>query len=310
MALYTERHGMRAPIEKTYSISLKSYSLLYDCCAKYYENLAWKYQDECPDGLGICGFSFNAFNEDMEFEIPTLFRRDGRIDKPRSIENIFSVEPDVDEYDQYALFDLIEFVAQNVRDITYRNFHRYYGHDDLSFGDTNAIAGKFLEEINSIFRKTGLLYQLTENLEIERTEEASVLSEKMLDDIDDITESGVRELLIIALQKHKSPYPNDQKDAVEKIWDAFERLKSYYATSQKEKASSIDKFLTDMSGGEEYFKHLFDTEFKALTNDIGNACHIRHSEVWQVDITDMRHYDYFFNRCLSMIALAIQYLKP
>jgi len=246
----------------------------------------------------------------MEFEIPTLFRRDGRIAKPYSTVNIFNDEAEDDEYDQYALFDLIEFVAQNIRDITHRNYHRYYGHEDLSFGETNATAGKFLEEINSIFKKTGLLYQLTENLEIERTEETSVLTEKMLEEIDAVTEPGIRELLIIALQKHKSPHPNDQKDAVEKIWDAFERLKSYYAANQREKASSIDKIVTDMSGGEEYFKQLFDTEFRTLTNDIGNACHIRHSEVWQVDITDMRHYDYFFNRCLSMIALAIQYLEP
>ena len=307
MALYTERHGMRAPIEKTYSISLKSYSLLYDCCAKYYENLAWKYQDECPDGLGICGFSFSAFNEDMEFEIPTLFRRDGQIDKPRSIENIFNDEPDVDEYDQYALFDLIEFVAQNVRDITYRNFHRFYGHEDLSFGETNAIAGKFLEEINSIFRKTGLLYQLTENLEVERIEETSVLSEKMLDDIENIAESGVRELLIIALQKHKSPHPNDQKDAVEKIWDALERLKTYY--TDKDKKGSVEQIVKDMANEQTDFINLFNSEFRSLT-DIGNNFRIRHHETSKIDITDMRHYDYFFNRCLSMIALAIQYLKP
>lgn len=310
MALYTERHGMRVSIEKTYSISLKSYSLLYDCCAKYYENLAWKYQEECPDDLGICGFNFYAFNEDMEFEIPTLFRRDGRIDKPHSIENIFNDKPDVDEYDQYALFDLIEFVAQNVRDITYRNYHRYYGHEDISFGDTNAIAGKFLEEINSIFKKTGLLYILTENLEIERIEETAVLSETIEASISEIKEPGLKELLVIATQKHKSPYPEEQKEAVEKLWDAFERLKSYYATKKEEKRQSIETLVTDISGGEEYFKQLFDKEIRTLTEDIGNSCHIRHSEVWQVDITDIRHYDYFYNRCLSLIALAIQYLRP
>ena len=56
------------------------------------------------------------------------------------------------------------------------------------------------------------------------------------------------------------------------------------------------------------FVKLFDTEFKALT-DIGNSFRIRHHETDRTDITDIRYYDYFFNRCLSLIALAIQYLE-
>ena len=136
------------------------------------------------------------------------------------------------------------------------------------------------------------------------------IKDKIETEVATITEPGLKELLFTAIQKHKSPYPEDQKDAVEKIWDAFERLKSYYATKKEEKRQSIDTIVTDISGGEEYFKQLFDKEIRTLTEDIGNACHIRHSEVWQVDITDIRHYDYFYNRCLSLIALAIQYLRP
>lgn len=49
-------------------------------------------------------------------------------------------------------------------------------------------------------------------------------------------------------------------------------------------------------------------EFKMLT-DIGNKYRIRHHETDRIDITDVRYYDYFFNRCLSLIALAIQYLR-
>ena len=153
MGLYTERHGMRTPIKKTDSISIKAYSLLYDCCTRYFEHLAWKYPEECPDGNGCCGLDLEKFNSDMEFEIPTLFRKDGFIDKPRSIKNIFEDEPINDEFDQYALLDLIEFVAQNVRDITRRSYHSFFRHNDLSFGTTNAIAGKFVDEINDIFHR-------------------------------------------------------------------------------------------------------------------------------------------------------------
>lgn len=306
MSLYTERHNMRTPVTKTYKISIKAYSLLYDCCSRYFEHLAWKYTDECPDGYGCCGFNFYQFSEDMEFEIPTLFRRDGVIDKPRSTKNVFDDEPKSDEYDQYALIDLIEFVAQNIRDITRRNHHSYYRHDDLSFGSTNSIAEQFIEEINAIFDKTGLLYCLSTDLEVERVEETAVLSDEIEANISAITEPGLKELLVTAARKHKSPYPDDQKDAVEKIWDALERLKTYY-TSMDKKASAT-KIVSDIANGQAEYIDLFNAEFKALT-DIGNNFRIRHHETNKIDITDIRHYDYFFNRCLSLISTAILYLK-
>ena len=39
MVYYTERNGMRKPIERTYDISTDKYALLLDCCEKYYNNL-------------------------------------------------------------------------------------------------------------------------------------------------------------------------------------------------------------------------------------------------------------------------------
>lgn len=62
-----------------------------------------------------------------------------------------------------------------------------------------------------------------------------------------------------------------------------------------------------MAGGKTEYITMFDAEFIELTK-IGNNFRIRHHETNKIDITDVRHYDYFFNRCLSMIALAIQYL--
>ena len=297
---------MRSPIEKTYTISIKAYSLLYDCCERYFEYIAWKYPAQCPDGLGCCGLDFFKFSEDMEFEIPTLFRRDGVIDKPRTTKRVFDDTPKDDEYNQYALFDLIEFVTQNMKDITRRIPHSYYRHEDLSFGNTNGIAESFIKDINAIFEKVGLLYCLTTNLEIERIEETAVLSEEIVSNISAIKETGLKELLITAIQKHKSPYPADQKDAVEKIWDALERLKTYYTTLDKK--ASVTQIVNDIASGQTSYIDLFNLEFKALT-DIGNNYRIRHHETNKIDITDIRHYDYFFNRCLSLIGTAIQYLK-
>lgn len=67
------------------------------------------------------------------------------------------------------------------------------------------------------------------------------------------------------------------------------------------------KIGNDMANGNDDFADLFNNEFKVLT-DIGNKYCIQHHKADRINITDVRYYDYFFNHCLSLIALAIQYL--
>lgn len=63
-----------------------------------------------------------------------------------------------------------------------------------------------------------------------------------------------------------------------------------------------------MSASQPAFIDLFTKEFKALT-EIGNSFTIRHHETNKIEIPDLNYYDYFFNRCLSLIALAVEYLQ-
>lgn len=150
------------------------------------------------------------------------------------------------------------------------------------------------------------MYLLNDNREIERVPENNILTKEIENQIDKISETGLREKLQDAIALYKTPNPSSREDSVEKIWDAFERLKTYY-TGMNKKASA-EKIVSDMSNQQNDFKKIFDDEFKALT-DIGNNFRIRHHETNKIDINDVRYYDYFFNRCLSLIALAIQYLK-
>ena len=66
MAYYTERHGLRKPVVKTYDISIEKYALLLHCCGKYYDKLAWKYPAPCPDGQGCCGIDREQFSLDLK----------------------------------------------------------------------------------------------------------------------------------------------------------------------------------------------------------------------------------------------------
>ena len=124
--------------------------------------------------------------------------------------------------------------------------------------------------------------------------------------IKSIKEFGTRELLEEAINLFKQPNPFASKNAVEKLWDAYERLKTYYIDLDKK--DSATKIVNDISGNITEFVTLFNDEFRTLSK-IGNEFRIRHHETDKIDITDNRHYDYFFNRCLSLISLAIQYLE-
>lgn len=61
MAYYTERHGMRRPVAKTYDITVEKYALLFQCCEKYYDNIAWKYPAAAPMGRDAVEWIMSSF---------------------------------------------------------------------------------------------------------------------------------------------------------------------------------------------------------------------------------------------------------
>lgn len=305
MELYTQRHGMRKPKETTYDISIESYALLLNCCERYYKNLAWKFPDLCDYCHKCVTLNDNLFNTAVKYEIPTLFRKDGIITAPSSRYNVFDKETHNDEYDQFALIDLIEYIAINCRDYD-QEYDNECEHAYLTFIGAKFAFKSFQSSINSTFDTVGLLYKLTDKKQVERIINDTPLTKEVEATLLGVNESETQKLIKEAIDLHKSPYPDSIRDATEKIWDAFERLKTYYTNMKKK--DSAEKIVLDISNGSNDFKAMIETEFKVLT-DIGNDYRIRHHETNKINITDTRHYDYFFNRCLSVIALAVQFLK-
>lgn len=94
--------------------------------------------------------------------------------------------------------------------------------------------------------------------------------------------------------------------ATEKIWDAFERIKTYY--QKFDKKESADKLLDAMSKNNAGFRSVLQDEFSALTK-VGNEFRIRHHETNKKEICCDEHYDYLFTRCLSVLKLAATVLN-
>lgn len=121
-----------------------------------------------------------------------------------------------------------------------------------------------------------------------------------------IKEIGLKELIEQATNLYESKIPMEKQLAVEKLWDAFERLKTYYIDLDKK--SSAEKVINEISQNNDKFKELFQEEFIKLTT-IGNKYRIRHHETDKIDITDLNYYEYFFQRCLALINLSLKYMK-
>lgn len=290
---------MREGIEKTSDISSDVARLMVNCCDKYLDNLAYKYPEYCYDSPDIvCGLNREALNSFLKIRIPNLPITDNGIN--------LTWNETIDDTLKYALFDYVEYISKEMKTMKKGTYHNFFGHYHLNFVDSNDDIDRFSLEINDIFRISGVLYILTPNKRIERITEGDAIVEKGSNYIEYAPEKGLKNLIEEAIHLYKDPKLGNHHLATEKIWDALERLKTIFSTSEKDKKSSVDKVVNNMSKSNSNYTTLFNEEFRKLT-DIGNSYRIRHHETTKIEIPEDAYYDYFFCRCLSLIVLAIKF---
>ena len=262
----------------------------------------------------ICGEIDFQIKKRLSF-IMTEFAEPAKI-KPKRYDN-YEITTDalqlaMERFVTVVGYPAIDFHTDNKFGISYEdqlaNLFNPYLFDiiELQYNElSHSEKAGFQQAINTTFDKGAVDFILSDNGMVVKQLEHEVLDNTIGENIGRLKEPGLRELLDDAIVLHRQPRVSAHKDAVEKIWDSLERLKTYYTSLDK--SSSATKVINDISNGKTEFATVFNTEFKALT-EIGNNFRIRHHETNRIDITDARYYDYFFNRCLSLIALAIQYL--
>jgi hypothetical protein len=213
--------------------------------------------------------------------------------------------PIISDAEQYALLDFIEYIGNNCKDFHQLRWHDFSRHRHIAFLETNEIFETFRQDINNIFELTRLQYTLTPEKTVERIMEHDVMTATEFKDVLGlIREEGIKDLLNRAYALFRHREPNLRKDAIEKLWDAFERLKTYYSKDKPDSAARIAK---DMGMGIPAFEGMFNEEFRKLRT-IGNEFRIRHHETDKTNIDDGRHRDYFFDRCMSLVKCAIMFL--
>jgi len=108
------------------------------------------------------------------------------------------------------------------------------------------------------------------------------------------------ELLDEALSKFLDKSPVVQKEALERLWDAWERLKTL-ADADKKKGIGL---LLSGAGGPD-LTDVLNAEGGALT-DIGNEFQIRHFEKNKKPLRDASHVEYLFHRMFALVRLLLE----
>lgn len=118
-------------------------------------------------------------------------------------------------------------------------------------------------------------------------------------------DENLKELLQQANTYFKRNNSDDKKLAVEKVWDAFERLKTYFSL---DKQKSIRTILETVASDNNDLKQRIDEEFNRLTK-IGNTYQIRHFEAGKIPIADDNLREYLYYRCLALINYILKSLE-
>jgi hypothetical protein len=261
--------------------------------------LSGSFPEECPDGQGISGCDRNHIENAIKAEIPKL-PTPIRSCNMQNLDQEDDVQPE-----KYAILDLIEFLYTYLKDPhPIGKYHEYYNHFHYAFTDNGLSKSEYKSKVNSIFARNGIVFYLDDDGRIKRTVPESL--RKIITDIRFSTNDvRLNELLEISYSKFILPKAESRVESLEKIWDAFERLKTYYEENKKLSAGTL---ISAISHSNPLFQHHIDNEFEALTK-IGNEFQIRHFERNKVQLQSNLHIDYLFYRMSSLIHLCVESIK-
>lgn len=256
-----------------------------------------KFPDACPDGAGTSGTDENTLRLAVQAEMPGLM---WPLKAAIRMEESYLSEEKPFAPDTLVVLDFIEFCYRSVAKPIQGSYHSFFRHYHLSF-DSEAGKEEFRGDINRIFARNGIAYDLEEDGQIIRLL-SPVLEADLSSGLFRTGDMTLDQMLEDSRLKFFNRDPKVRRESLERLWDCWERLKSLEAPQNKKQSviALLDKAANDPS-----FRKLLDDEARALT-DIGNSFHIRHSEVTQSTVTDSCHIDYLFHRLFSMIQLLLK----
>lgn len=261
-------------------------------------HLSANFPVECDDNYGTYACDTRNLEYSIKAEIPNIKTPI----QPISSHN-FTTEEEVIQT-TYCILDFIEFLYKNITDVEKGSYHSFFQHHHLSFPKGKKNKKRYIKDINLLFDRNCIAYFLTKKGEIRRTIPGTI--KEVVEGIRLKTDDPrLDELLEISYSKIILPKHIQRMEGLEKLWDAFERLKTYYDENNKKK--SANTLIKNISNSNNLFEEHIGNEFMQLTK-IGNAFQIRHFEKNKIQLTDNKHIDYLFYRMSCLIALSLKNL--
>jgi hypothetical protein len=282
--LFTERHGQARPRIAEALDETASNALLTLISARIDEEwFGLSFPKKCPDGHAHAGTDIAKLRDSMTgygLLWPT---------------EVDPINPPTDG----DIFDLVEFSYECVAEAKNPDLHGYWNHSHYSY-DREAGRQRFTDDVNRIFERNGMAFELKEGEVIRLA--PIILDESLAAAAFHTGDTILDELLELARHKYLNRSIDVRRESLEKLWDAWERLKTVDAGGNKKERT---KALLDHASAEPVFRAKLEEEARELTV-IGNTFMIRHSETDKIPISDSRQIDYFFHRMFSMIRLLLR----
>lgn len=202
--------------------------------------------------------------------------------------------------DTLLILDFVEFVYASVAKPVPGKHHDFFNHHHFTFDQPAGQKG-FRATVNRIFSRNGVAFEMLSTGRIVRVL-PPVLGEELKRTIFRTGDRTLDNMLDECRMKFSDRNPLVRREALERLWDAWEQLKSVADPSDKKRSIKI---ILDATASEPLLRARLEEKATEL-NSIGNSYLIGHLEVNQVPVIDVDHIDYLFHRLFAMIQLLLR----
>lgn len=263
------------------------------------ESLCRRVSRGCMDNpADIWGTDTNKLNDELEIYTGLTWP----LKSTKEAEEYW-IDPQAYIPTKYEIFDTLEFLFHKASTPSDGFYHSFCRHYHLSFAKDNVAKTEFSNQINGLFAATGMIYEFNptnghvETIVGEEIKQLinNALNGKMMD----IQYRGMLEDACVKITNFRMDIAYQ---ALEKLWDAYERLKCYFDPKDQKEKSTSAACIVGLFGDNMLFQKEVEEEMRKITA-LGNALRIRHSETYQSTLTNHRQIHYLFRRCLALIVL-------
>lgn len=256
-----------------------------------------RFPERCPDGQAVCGCDTDALAASVIAEMPGLA---WPLETMCLVEDGFLSQREPFAPDTLLILDFIEFIYASVAKPIPGKHHDFFSHHHLTF-DQQSGQEEFRATVNRIFSRNGVAFEMLSTGRIVRVL-PPVLGEDLKRTIFRTGDRTLDNMLDECRAKFSDRNPLLRREALERLWDGWERLKSLADPGDKKRSIKI---ILDATATEPSLRARLEGEATEL-NSIGNSHLIRHSEVNQVPVIDVDQVDYLFHRLFAMIQLILR----